>query len=442
MCVCRSLSSWQLALVVLCSVLCFLLLVVVSIKRWMCFLRIRSSIGRRPLRAVRARSAVAPPVGTHLRVLSLNLFLRSLGVSDAGTLDDWKASRLEEFVSRYMGEYDVVCLQEVFGVMSILCKRLLDRADQLGFHWRVVPEHPALLSLKFMDSGLVILSRYPILHAETHVFRSGCHADKLAAKSFQYCTIDLGALIDGSQDEMNRNGGHSNSTGGSNASNDGAPGIARVFEQEMCSSPHLLHVVNTHLQSDYQVLDVPALEVKFQQLGQIRRFLDERGLLTMSAEPLLLAGDFNLNAAVWSPELTVVQHHVSPDYLRAMDTLGFQSCHDVLRPSGVGGREPTAFCTYERTGTQRELDTRRRDEDDAELRAHPSWANLARSVDYLWFTPPRSRWLEVKEQSGRIETFPTVDPANKIGGCSDHYGITVTMEVNKHHEAHCNNNDK
>jgi len=397
------LTMWQVACTFVAALICCLVLVVAVIKCWMVFQCIRHSVGRRVPH--RLRSAADGTV----RILSLNLFLRSRGVYDAGTPDDWKASRLDEFLCRYLVDYDVVCLQEVFGVMSTLCARLLDRAEQMGFHWRVVPEHPPMLSRKFMDSGLVILSRFPILHTETRMFRSGTHADKLAAKSFQYCTIDLSSLLDG------------------------VPcGETRALGTEMCASPHLLHVINTHLQSDYQVLDVAALEVKFQQLQQIRDFMNERDLHA-SLAPLLLAGDFNINATVWSPELTVVPHQVSHAYLRAMRILGFHACHDVLRPTGLGGRAATAFCTYERTGARRELDSRRRDPDDHELRANPSWVNLARSVDYMWFVPPNTRWLRLQLPSVRIEKFPMVDPANKIGGCSDHYGIGVTLEVNKTH---------
>jgi endonuclease/exonuclease/phosphatase family metal-dependent hydrolase len=381
---------------------CLLVVVVFCVKRWMCITRLQSHIGVRreeSKEALHHRRLVVSvlPVG-EIRVISLNLFMRCKGVSDAGTDDDWKASRLDEFITRYLPDYDVVCLQEAFGILSTRCRELVDRAERIGFHWRVVPGHPAFMSLKFMDSGLVILSRYPILHMETHVFKHAAYVDQFAAKSFQYCTIDLSTVA-----------------GGVTAPT--AVGSA---------SPRVLHLVNTHMQSDYRAFDQLAVYVKFKQLEEIRAFLDTKKLVHSFA-PLLMAGDFNLNASVWTRELQLAPWQVSQEYTRAIRVLGFDPRHDVLRPSNAGGRPATSFCTYERTGIQKEVDTRRRSEDDAVMRAHSEWVNLPRSVDYLFVVP--SAWLCTKTGSASVKKLPTLDPANKIGGCSDHYGVAVTLYV-------------
>jgi endonuclease/exonuclease/phosphatase family metal-dependent hydrolase len=363
-----------------------MVLFVLITKNWMCITCLRSRIGYAHKRLC---------TSSRIRVLSLNIFLCSIGVSFGD--DNWKESRVEEFLSRYLTEYDIVCLQECFGGLSTLCNKIVDRAEQMGFYWRVVPDHPSLASLKFMDSGLVILSRYPIVHAEAHVFQDAIYVDKLAAKSFQYCTINLSSI----------------------------------------STPRLLHVINTHLQSDYQLSDPLALNVKFRQLTQIRKFIDNLGELS---EPLLLAGDFNINAIYWTDKLKVLPDRVSDEYIQILDILGFKPCHDVMRPSGDGGRLPTSFCTYERNGICRELDTRYRDTNDPTLLDHPEWVNLPRSVDYLWIVPPPQSWLRVSSAS--INKLLTKDPANQIQCCSDHYGVDVTLVLDQESTLNSTNNSR
>ena len=45
-----------------------------------------------------------------LRLLTLNLFLRPIGISSTEVGNDYKQERLEYFCKHYLEDYDVICL--------------------------------------------------------------------------------------------------------------------------------------------------------------------------------------------------------------------------------------------------------------------------------------------------------------------------------------------
>jgi hypothetical protein len=98
------------------------------------------------------------PPSKDIRVLTYNLYLRPPLINSNG--NDWKNERLHEFI-KLLPEYDVVCLQEVFALGSRRQDNLVKAARQQGFHVvKCIP--PPFLSLKFIDAGVLILSRFPV----------------------------------------------------------------------------------------------------------------------------------------------------------------------------------------------------------------------------------------------------------------------------------------
>ncbi len=190
-----------------------------------------------------------------IRILTLNCFMRSWGIADDYTTFDYKNERLEELIKSEFPKYDILCLQEVFATFSFRSHHLVSRA---GFKYYIVPNDPPLWSRKFMDSGLIILSRYPIEEFECVSFtHTGVYSDQFADKGFQYAKI---------QD---------------------------------------LHIINTHVQSDYQVNDTLATSVKLHQWSQIKQFMDHKNKKTW-----LVCGDLNCNAyednnALYTKMLTI-----------------------------------------------------------------------------------------------------------------------------------------
>jgi hypothetical protein len=92
-----------------------------------------------------------------IRLLSYNVFLRPPPVKN--NEDDYKNERLADIIHR-LDEYDIVCLQEMFGSFSLRKQTLIKFAKQLGFFFIVEPPSPSFYSSYLIDAGLLILSRY------------------------------------------------------------------------------------------------------------------------------------------------------------------------------------------------------------------------------------------------------------------------------------------
>mmetsp|Transcript_16780 Transcript_16780/g.25853 ORF Transcript_16780/g.25853 Transcript_16780/m.25853 type:complete len:128 (+) Transcript_16780:52-435(+) len=78
--------------------------------------------------------------------------------------------RLEDIV-KSLSDYDIVCLQEVWGGMysDARCK-LLAMAMKAGFIYQAQDDAPAYESSYVLDGGLVIISRFPIVATSQQPF--------------------------------------------------------------------------------------------------------------------------------------------------------------------------------------------------------------------------------------------------------------------------------
>ncbi len=132
-------------------------------------------------------SLLERPENGHIRLLTYNIFLRSLVKNNHS---DWKEERLEDFC-RLLKNYDIICLQEMFGTLSSRKQKLIRAATISGFFFFVDTSSPDFLSRYLADGGLMILSRFPIVANLYHKFRYGVVADSLAEKGLIYAKISI-----------------------------------------------------------------------------------------------------------------------------------------------------------------------------------------------------------------------------------------------------------
>ena len=97
-----------------------------------------------------------------IRFLNYNIFLRPPPVFNFPH-SDYKNQRLELFIENELKNWDVICFQEVFSTLSTRRNRLIQAAEDQGFAYHALPPNPDLLSYPIIDSGLLILSRLPIV---------------------------------------------------------------------------------------------------------------------------------------------------------------------------------------------------------------------------------------------------------------------------------------
>lgn len=207
--------------------------------------------------------ATIPPVSPYfingkksIRILSFNIFLRPPGIKNHDS--DHKAMRLAYFCERVIHSYDIICLQEFFAYGTSRQAKFLAYAKNAGFEYSLTLNSKNLLNTS-IDSGLVIISRYPIVKSERLTFKRGIKTDRFYSKGALYAKI-------------------------------------------LCSPNRELNVFNTHLQSgisnsnntDGVNLSDALVVTRCKQLMALKSFIDS--CTEDSNGPILLAADMNVNS--------------------------------------------------------------------------------------------------------------------------------------------------
>lgn len=341
----------------------------------------------------------------YIKVMSYNMYLQSFIVCDNYSTNDCKNERYKSFIENYsdcFDLHDIICFQEVYATLSPFCKNIVKYAKTKGYNWYVVPEKPTFKSLKFMDSGLLIISKYPIIFCNSVMFDIGYSKDILAQKSFQYCIIDT---------------------------------LHRDYRKKY------LHVINTHLQSEYKIEDDVAMSVKYEQLKQIRNYIR---FYQLEKENLLICGDFNINCFCYdiNNNYQILNEIYSKEYYKMLSILQLSIYNDVMfninkmnhsklnernnrLNERIYERHPTLYCTYD-TVTGKELDTRCKPEYTVSnnKRYDINKINIPRCVDYMFFSPYNSN---IRAKNSQILKFPCNTSEKYLQQCSDHFGISSEL---------------
>lgn len=125
---------------------------------------------------------------SEIRVLTYNIFLRPPLIKN--NENDWKDQRLEDFCN-IIHNFDVICLQEMFGAFNNRKHNMIRAATLAGFFFYVDTTSPSFISKYVVDGGLLILSRFPI---SAHCYLQhtyGVVVDSLAEKGIIYTKINI-----------------------------------------------------------------------------------------------------------------------------------------------------------------------------------------------------------------------------------------------------------
>lgn len=205
----------------------------------------------------------------NVKLLTLNIFLRPPPIKN--NENDWKDERLEDFC-KIIHEYDIICLQEMFGAFNSRKQSLIRAATKSGFFFYVDTSSPSFLSKYMVDGGLMILSRFPIVSFSFTQYRYGVIADSLAQKGLLYAKV----LIKDS----------------------------------------FLHLFTTHLQASY--LDSGeshfkvSCETRMAQMKQINHMMnDVLKLQYHKRDKIILCGDFNVDAQKYKYKKPVRRNYIN-----------------------------------------------------------------------------------------------------------------------------------
>ena len=197
--------------------------------------------------------------GRTVRLLSYNFLIRPPPITYNG--NDYKDERIAALVGEHLAHYDIVCLQEVFGLLSTRRQRLIAAAARVAGLVHSVHSPGAFPAVT--DGGCVVLSRYPIVAHASVKYACGMNADRLASKGALYARVEV------------------------------RPGTC-------------MHVFTTHLQADYKKNvgrqrggNAPNERMRRAQLRTLAAFVRAQVDPWLAAHgdwPIVLLGDLNINS--------------------------------------------------------------------------------------------------------------------------------------------------
>lgn len=91
--------------------------------------------------------------------------------------------------------YDIVCFQEMFQTLSFRAEDMIAIAIRKGFHYWATSKPISFWGSTPVDSGLLVISRFPILFSKFYSFNIGIFSDSSSDKGYLYCKIDINGEI-------------------------------------------------------------------------------------------------------------------------------------------------------------------------------------------------------------------------------------------------------
>jgi endonuclease/exonuclease/phosphatase family metal-dependent hydrolase len=197
-----------------------------------------------------------------VKILTINLFMRPL-VNTNGS--DHKEGRLKAFAEHYLGEYDIICFQELFDWLSTRKHRIILEAKNAGMPYHAFSPGPQFLSTYIADGGLLTVSKFPITKSDFVNYKyPPVGDDAIAMKGALYTEIDLSEV------------------GGDK-----------------------LHLFHSHFQASYYGKGIPlyveTFVCRYEQVKEMQKFVQKHTFdnpdYNRLRDIVILAGDFNQNAS-------------------------------------------------------------------------------------------------------------------------------------------------
>jgi len=346
-----------------------------------CGYSVRRRFGRRiSLHAPLSINHAPKEVPYDVKILSYNIFLRPPFVRN--NANDFKNERLREFINR-MDEFDIISLQEIFWLANSRQRTLLQAARDRGFKYHAESVSASWRSAKFIDAGLLILSKYPILESDAHIYRAGNQIDGWAAKQVIYAKIQI-------------------------------------------SGAFFLHVFNTHLQASY--FDNHESHNKTNDVARAAQVVEMASFISRktagSPYPILITGDFNINSReVGSPETETQEYKYM---MQTLDPSG--NLRDLLKESYNGMHPITYGDIYEHIQGEEIIYLPKET-----ILTHIADHCCGLSIDYALFSDTKCNQDEniLEVISAKVQEFSADPSVVKCSQLSDHYGIITSLRVNK-----------
>lgn len=316
------------------------------------------------------------PKQDSLCLLSYNMFMRPGFWLIKSNASDYKEERFAAFLTR-IACFDIMALQEMFGLLTFRQRKLLRVAAERGFcHAAVTGAAPYMFwdrtgsaRIPFLDAGVVTLSRFPIVATDSHYYTKSSQIDGWAPKQVLWALVQLPK-----------------------------PGS-------------FVHVFNTHMQSSYSHAPSEAsLIARAAQVVELASFVKSKvydgGGGSTATYSAIICGDFNLDAR-------------SVEYVRMMDVLRRELASEehgfVVRDLMLDaqGMHPVTY-----------------GDPSERVLTHASDLGCRLSIDYVIYVGPMQGGA-LRHVTTQLDLFEC-EP-NEAGPCthlSDHMGVTSEFDLN------------
>ena len=127
-------------------------------------------------------------IDERIRLLTYNFFCRPPPINT--NKDDYKDSRLKDFIDQ-LKNFDIICFQELFTTLNDRKHRMIREGATQGLKYYLAPKVPSFFSKYLVDSGLLILSRYPILDHDFYEYFINVSGDATTDKGVLYAKIEI-----------------------------------------------------------------------------------------------------------------------------------------------------------------------------------------------------------------------------------------------------------
>ncbi|OHT09748.1 Endonuclease/Exonuclease/phosphatase family protein [Tritrichomonas foetus] len=212
-----------------------------------CILKLIQFLSFKPLTKSYEIQTELPDEKKTLKMLQYNVFWRPW-LLHLGTIEHVR-ERARLLVERLV-DYDFVCLNESFHFGSDVANEFMETMKTKGFKYIVTSRRVPILSKFVIDSGVMILSKYPIVDTDSVTYSDGCNYDGFAAKGCVYAKIQI-------------------------------------------SKKQHINVFATHLQASYTVVTEKDYNVRANQIKDIHSLMSWR--TTGDNSPTFLLGDMNID---------------------------------------------------------------------------------------------------------------------------------------------------
>lgn len=223
----------------------------------------------------------------NLRILNYNIFIRPTGIATYFRFNgDAKDERLYK-IGALLKKYDIAMFQELFnfnlnfGIAKNRTVEMIKIAKENGLKYYAYYK-PTTFSL--VDSGLLIVSRYPIVKSQLFPYDSGAGFDKFSEKGVLYAKIKI--------------------------------------------NDHFINVFNTHTQAGN------SLEETTIRWKQIRTLIKIINKTVTNNETIIFGGDFNIDAinniSYENNQINISNTYESQNYLKLISLLNRKLNRNVV----------------------------------------------------------------------------------------------------------------